>query len=446
MWSRRRFSARLTAGAALAPGFLKGGVSANEKLNIAGVGIGAMGANYLRSCESENIAALCDVDEEYAAKTFARYPQARRYLDFRKMLEKEKSIDAVIIGTPDHTHAVIALAAIGLGKHVYCAKPLARTLQETRAIVKAAREARVATQMSVQSCATEPACATEEWIQSGAIGAVREVHVWSDRPIWPQGLERPEERPSVPPTLDWDLWLGPAPHRPYHSAYHPFVWRGWYDFGTGALGDMACHTFHMIFRALKLGSAAAVQATTPFTVRKMFDPNDPQAAFRGRIVKYPETFPDASIVTWDFPARGPLPPVRLTWYDGGLKPPRPVEMTTPLERSGVLFMGSDGVLLSGFSGGPRLVPESRMKAYTPPPKTVARTAGHYREWIEAAKGGKPANCNFEFGGLLAETALLGTIAQRTGRHLNWDAENLRITNDEEANQLVRQPNRRGWEI
>jgi hypothetical protein len=210
----------------------------SEKLNIAGVGVGGMGANYLRNCESENIVALCDVDDTYAAKTFARYPSARTYRDFRVMLEKEKGIDAMVIGTPDHTHAVVAMAAMRLGKHVYCAKPVTRTIFEARQLAKAAREAKVATQMSVQSCASDAACSTAEWVQAGAVGAVREVHVWTDRPIWPQGLARPEDSFIVPSTLDWDLWLGPAPRRPYHPIYHPFNFRGWCDFGTGALGDI----------------------------------------------------------------------------------------------------------------------------------------------------------------------------------------------------------------
>ena len=420
----------------------------SEKLNIAGVGVGGMGANYLRNCESENIVALCDVDDTYAAKTFARYPGARTYRDFRVMLEKEKSIDAVVIGTPDHTHAVVAMAAMRLGKHVYCAKPMTRTIYEARQLAKAAREAKVATQMSVQSCASDAACSTAEWVQAGAVGAVREVHVWTDRPIWPQGLARPEDSFVVPSTLDWDLWLGPAPRRPYHPIYHPFNFRGWYDFGTGALGDMACHSFHVIFRALKLGYPTRVHACSTLVAQPALDMNEGRIRVRSRKTRLAETFPHSSVVTWDFPARGGLPPVRMHWYEGGLKPPRPLELEAerPLPDAGLIFVGDKGVLWSGFSGGPSVVPEAKNKAYTPPPKTTPRTIGHYQEWIAAAKGGPSPNCNFDFGSLLTEAALLGVVATRTGKQLDWDAEAMRITNDAEANQYVNEPHRSGWSL
>ncbi len=405
-----------------------------------------MGAGYLRGCENENIVALCDVDHAYAAKTFAKYPNAKVYRDYRVMLEKEKGIDAVIVGTPDHTHAVISMAAIKQGKHVYCAKPMTRTIHEARAMAKAAREAKVATQMSVQSCASEGACSTAEWVLSGVIGPVREVHVWSDRPIWPQGLLRPTASPAVPSTLDWDLWLGPAPQRPYHPLYHPFRFRGWYDFGTGALGDMACHTLHVIFRALKLGYPSSAQAST--TVVQEWATAAGAARQGTRKAVYPETFPHSSIVTWEFPAREGLPPVRVNWYDGGLRPPSPTGMQPGkiLGGDGLMFVGDKGVLLSGFSGGPRLVTEAQRQSFTAPPKTLIRSSGHYTEWIDAAKGGKPANCEFGFGSLLTETALLGVIAQRTGAYLEWDSEQGRIANNAEANLLVNPPYRQGWSL
>jgi hypothetical protein len=270
--SRREFTPRAAAaltGIMLLPRHVLGGpghTAPSDKLNLAGVGVGGMGAEYLKNLESENIVALCDLDSDKAAKTFNRYPAAKTYIDFREMLEKEKGIDAVVIGTPDHTHAAVAMAALQLRKHVYCAKPMTRTIHEARAVVKAAREAKVATQMSVQSCASEEACATAEWVRAGAVGEVREVHVWTDRPVWPQGLTRSDDAPPVPPTFAWDLWLGPAPARPYHPVYHPFRWRGWYDFGTGALGDMGCHTFHVIFQALRLEHPTRVQACSNFTM------------------------------------------------------------------------------------------------------------------------------------------------------------------------------------
>ena len=413
----------------------------SDKLNIAGVGVGGMGANYVRSCESENIVAFADVDHDFAAKTFARYPKAKTYRDFRIMLEKEKGIDAVIIGTPDHSHAMVAMTAIELGKAVYCAKPMTRTIHEAREVTRKAREKQVATQMSVQSCASEAACSTAEWVQAGAVGTVREVHVWTNRPIWPQGLARPKETLAVPSTLDWDLWLGPAPARPYHPFYHPFRWRGWCDFGTGALGDMACHTFHVIFRALNLKYPTAVQASSTFVVEPIIENKDGRVSAKHRQVKFPETFPNSSIITWDFPA------VRMHWYEGGLKPPAPADWgARPLPEAGILFVGDNGVLFSGFSGGPRLLPESKNKAYTPPAKTIPRSIGHYEEWIQAAKGGKPANCNFDFASLLAETALLGVVATRTGKYLAWDAESARFTNDADANQYVNPPYRTGWSL
>jgi predicted dehydrogenase len=450
-FSRRRFvpgAAAAFTSVTIVPRRVLGGPrykSPSEKLNIAGVGVGGMGANYLRGCESENIVALCDVDDVYAAPTFQKYPQAKTYRDFRRMLDKEKSIDAVIIGTPDHVHSVVAVAAMQLGKHVYCAKPLTRTIYETRAVAKTARETKVATQMSVQSCASDAACSTAEWVWSGAIGSVREVHVWSDRPIWPQAVQRPQDTPSVPAGLDWDLWLGPAPRRPYHPAYHPWIWRGWWDFGTGAIGDMACHTLHVIIRALKLGYPASVHATSAAVCR----------GYRGRKregkpkkVAFPESAPDASMITWDFPARGAEPPVRVTWFDGGLKPPRPpaLEAERSLGKAGILFIGDKGTILSGFSGGPSLLPEKANQAFQPPEKTTPRSIGHYREWIEAAKGGKPANCRFEFGSLLTEIALLGNLAVRTGELLYWDPASMRVTNNEEANPYVREPFRSGWSL
>lgn len=425
------------------------GRAPSDKLHLAGVGVGAMGAGYLRECESENITALCDVDEAFAAKTFARYPNAKTYRDFREMLERQKDIDAVIIGTPDHTHAVVAMAAMDLGKHVYCAKPLTRTVYEARLLAETARKKRVATQMSVQSSASAESRQTEEWIKAGAVGAVREVHVWTNRPIWPQGLVRPRNGMQVPKTLTWDLWLGPAPERPYHTAYHPFSWRGWYDFGTGALGDMACHAFHVVFRALNLGQPRRVSASATRVVRHRIENRDGQLAIRNAVVALPETFPHSSVVTWDFAARADAPSLRMHWYDGGVKPPIPMDMQPgkTLPGSGLMFVGEKGVLVAGFTGGEhQLMPESRAKEFTPPAPSLPRSTGHYQEWISAAKGGSPASCEFQFGSLLTETALLGTIAQRTEKSLDWDPQRLRFPNDPEASVLLNPPYRKGWKL
>jgi predicted dehydrogenase len=423
----------------------RGARGANEKLNIAAVGFGGMGKEYIKGCANENIVALCDVDSVYSAPVVARYPNAKVYKDYRVMLEKEKAIDAVIVGTPDHAHAFVSMAAIRAGKAVYCAKPMTRTLHEVRAVTLAAREAKVATQMSVQSCASDPACTTEEWVKSGAIGPVRDVHVWSDRPIWPQAVARPLDAAVVPSGLDWDLWLGPAPKRPYHPIYHPFNFRGWVDFGTGALGDMACHAFHVIFRSLNLTHPLSVSAS----IALVREPLIAERGYKSRTAKFPETYPHASMITWDFPAREGLPPVRMHWYDGGLTPPRPEGMD-PVRRmpiDGMYFAGDKGVIWSGFSGGPSVLGDELKRSFVPPAKTVARSSGHYLEWIAAAKGGPPANCNFEFGGLITETALLGVVAQRSpNRRLEWDSVNLRIPNDSVANELVNPPYRDGWSL
>ena len=404
-----------------------------------------MGANYLAGCESENILALADVDHTLAARVFRKYPQAKTYKDFRRMLDREKSIDAVIIGTPDHSHALIASAAMKLGKHVYCAKPLTRTIGEARAVARLARDARLATQMSVQSCASENACATEEWVKAGVIGEVRDVHVWSDRPIWPQGIARPGDPPKPPEGLDWDLWLAGAPERPYHPIYHPFNWRGWTDFGTGALGDMACHYFHMVFRALSLSHPTSVDASTTAVVQGGIEEIDGSARWRRRRgTGVPETFPHSSMVTWDFSHER----VRLHWYDGGLKPPRPAALDSDeaLGADGVMFVGARGLIFSGYNRGPRLSPRSVRAAFTPPAKTVPRSIGHYQEWVAACKGGKTPNCNFEFGSRLTETALLGAIAQRTGKYLIYNAQAGRITNEEDVNALIQEPYRAGWSL
>ena len=453
-FSRREFAPRAAtalAGIMLLPRHVLGGrgyTPPSDKLNIAGVGVGGMGGNYLKNLESENIVALCDVDSVKAAKIFQRYPQARTYRDFREMLEKEKGIDAVVIGTPDHTHAAVAMAAFQLRKPVYCAKPMTRTIYEARKLVAAAREAKVATQMSVQSCASEDACATAEWVRAGAVGEVREVEVWSDRPLWPQGLTRPSETPPVPSTFDWDLWLGPSPERPYHPEYHPMRWRGWHDFGTGSLGDMGCHTFHVIWQSLRLEPPTRVQACWNLTKLPAYGNDADPDWTLSKTAKFPETFPMSSVVTWDFPARHKLPPVRLRWYDGGLQPPQPEGWPHAKEfpASGILFYGNKGVLFSEFSGGPMIVTRDRKKGFTPPRKTLPRSVGHYQEFINAAKGGQPPSCNFDFGGVLTEIVLLGTIAQRLGKVLEWDAANGRFTNSEAANDLIQPAYRNGWSI
>jgi predicted dehydrogenase len=449
--SRRSFigsSLMASAGFMLVPAHVLGRGGAkppSEKLNLAGVGIGGQGAHDLNELSSENIVALCDVDAKYAAKTFSKFPKAKTYKDYRKMLEEQKDIDGVVVATPDHLHAFVSTAAMKLGKHVYCEKPLTHSVWEARQVAQTAREQKVATQMGNQGQASEETRRLCEAIWDNAIGPVREAHVWTDRPsnglfneYWPQGVTRPKDTPPVPSTLEWDLWLGPAPQRPYNPAYLPFVWRGWWDFGTGALGDIGCHALDPVFRALKLGAPASVQASS------------------SRVNE--ETYPLASMVTYQFPARGDMPPVKLIWYDGGLRPPRPDELEDDQEMgsNGHLFIGDKGKILSlrtQARRGYELIPASRAKEYGDPPKKLERSIGHYKEWIEACKGGKAAGSNFGWAGPLTEAVLLGNVALRlqlreelTMKKLLWDSAQMRFTNCDDANKFVRGQYREGWAI
>jgi len=449
--SRRRFiKATGTAVAALTiiPRNVLSGpgqTAPSEKITLAGVGVGGVGHGQLRSCEKQGaqIVALCDVDDEYADKSYQRWPQARRYRDYREMLESETDIDAVYIGTPDHSHAVIAIAALKKGKHVCCVKPLTRTIHECRRVVEEAQKAKVATQVTASPNSTEAGCRTCEMIWDGAIGDMREVHVWSNRPLWPQGMVRPQGSDPVPDTFDWDLWIGPAPMRPFKdkwhedhlvlkqlhvrkvrpAVYHPWNFRGWWDFGTGALGDMGCHHFNIPKRALKLGHPVSVSATATKVM--------------------PETAPLASIVTYEFPAREGMPPLKAVWYDGGLKPPRPMELEPgrELPSNGVLYIGEKGKMLNT-----RIIPEEKMKAYKLQPETLQRRGGTWAEWFEAMQAGHPAACAFDWAGPLTELVLLGNIAIRTGKYLAWDGNNMRFTNDDAANKYIEPEYRSGWSL
>ena len=450
--SRRDFMGSAAAAAAaftIVPRHVLGGAGytpPSEKLNIASIGAAGQAVVDINNlCKTENIVALCDVDWGRAAGTFKRFPRAKQYSDFRKMLEKEdKNIDTVIVAIPDHSHAVAAIAAIKMGKHVYCEKPLTHDIFEARKLAEAAREAKVVTQMGNQGQASESVRLLCEWIWDGAIGPVREVHNWSWCPVWPQGMGRPEETPPVPSKLDWDLWLGTAPERPYHPCYAPKQWRGWWDFGTGAMGDQGCHTLFATFKALKLKHPVSVEACNSYRVNKMWDKSANK-----------ETYPKASIIRYKFPARGDMPPVELTWYDGGLKPPRPEELADDDRRlgnnqgileerksqGGILHIGDKGKMLNG-----RLIPQARMKEYKRPPKTLPRSIGHYEEFIEACKGGKPAGSNFDVAGPLTEAVLLGNLALRVGKTLHWDGPNMKVTNVPEANEYVQRKYRQGWTL
>jgi predicted dehydrogenase len=465
-FSRRRFlekGALASAALQIIPGHilgLSGATSANNKVNLAGVGVGGQGRgdlNRLTQSGDVNVVALCDVDWRHAAGTFRNWSAAKPFKDYRKMLDEVKNIDAVLVATPDHVHAFASAAALQRGLHVYCEKPLTHSVWEARQVATLARGKRVATQMGNQGAASTETRRLCEMIWAGAIGKVREAHVWTDRPsrglfgeYWPQGVDRPKEQPPVPDTLAWDLWLGPAPERPYHPAYAPFRWRGWWDFGTGALGDIGCHALDPVFRALKLGSPVVYRERSAWDdpdVTSAAHPVSVQAA-SSRVNK--ETFPLASRVTYEFAARQDQPPVTVVWYDGGLRPPRPADLPDGdlMGDNGRLIIGDEGFIL-----GSRIYPESRRRDVGKVPETIWRSVGHYQEWIEACRGGRPAGSNFDWAGPLAEIVLLGNVALRvelrqilTTTKLMWDPANLTISNVSEANPFLRRNYREGWSL
>jgi len=438
-----------TAGFTIVPRHVLGGQGTpapSDKLNIAGVGVGGMGKNNIDRCAAENIVALCDVDFDLADPVFQKYPDAKRYRDFRVMLDEQKDIDAVVIATPDRSHAVIAIAAMERKKHVYVQKPLTHSVSEARLLTEAARKHNVVTQMGNQGHSGEGSRLLCEMVWDGAIGAVREAHAWTNRPVWPSGIEvgRPTETPEVPPGLDWDLWLGPAPFRPYHPTYHPAKWRAWWEFGTGSLGDMGCHIVDPLFWALKLKYPVKVEANTSAYWPAFFERAEPKN----------EMFPRSTIVRFKFPAREGMPEVDLTWWDGGLMPARPAGLE-PGRRmgdldGGILLIGDEGAIMAGCYGeSPRLVPESAMKKYGRPPRSLERIPegpdGHEKDWIRACKGGPPAASNFDYSGPLSEAVLMGNLAVRfPDRELFWDGEAMAVTNDADANAYVRRGYREGW--
>ncbi len=444
--SRRRFlgsAAATVAGpslVSLVPRHVlgRGETPPSDKLNIAGIGIGGMGASNLRALEAENIVALCDVDFDYAAKVIRRYPSAAVYADYRVMLEKQKDLDAVVIATPDHTHAVITKAAMDAGKHVYTQKPLTHDIWEARQLALAAASSKVTTQMGIQGHSDEGIRLVVEWIRAGLIGEVREVDGWCDLSYYPWGHayysskwgDRPVETPPVPGKLDWDIWLGPAPFRPYHPAYHPVVWRCWWDFGVGMMGDRGAHTLDAAVWALGLGAPESVEATS--------------------CGLNPETHPVSAMVTYRFPARGELPPVKLAWYEG-TRAPRPEELEDGRrmpEEGGLVFKGSRGKLMCGvYADSPRLIPEKLMQEAVRPEKTIPRVDGtHEQDWARACKAGAKAGAAFEYSGPLTETCLLGNVAKRLDGRIAWDPANLRVTNNPEAEAWVRRPRREGWSL
>ena len=423
-----------------------GHTSPSDKLNIAGVGVGGMGRRNLRNMNTENIVALCDVDWKYAAKTFKDYPQAKTYKDWRIMLDEMGStIDAVLVATPDHTHAGVAAHSMTLGKHVYVQKPLTHSIYEARLLARLAEKYKVATQMGNQGNSFDWCRQVAEWIWDGAIGEVTEVHCWTDRPIWPQGLMKPSDTPPCPDTLDWSLFIGPAEMRPYHPSYTPWNWRGWYDFGTGAMGDMACHIMDPVFWALGIKYPTSVIASS--TLSNLYSP------------------PHAEIITYTFPARPKkgkvkMPELQVVWYDGGLMPPRPEELKDGEmmgdENGGLIFIGTKGKIMTGCYGmNPTLLPLERMQDWKQPTPILPRIPGgngniwktnaHEQDWIRACKESPdsriPSSSHFGFSGPFTETVNLGVIAVRLAgmyglhRPLLWNGEKMQLTNISESDRI-----------
>lgn len=457
--NRRTFLGYSTmAGAAmLIPRHVLGGrgfVAPSDKVSIAVIGTGGQGLVNLRELFKEDdveVIAIADPNEEsdysqwYYGGTAGRKPaldlikrhqsngkgdgvQCADYIDYRRMLEREKSIDAVLVATPDHVHAVATIAALKLGKHVYCEKPLTRTIYEARQIAAAAKAADVATQMGNQGHSGEGIRKTCEYIWAGAIGEIREVQAWTGAGGWAMD-GRPKETPPVPRTFNWDLWLGPAPYRPYHPTYAPFNWRGWWDFGTAAIGDMACHNMDPAFWALKLGHPTSVEAIdTPI---------------------HPEITPESSTVRYEFPEREGLPAVTVTWFDGDRRPPRPEELggSARMDGNGVIFIGSKGkIICPGWGGAPTILPEALAESTPEPAQTIPRSKGHHRDWLDACKGGPRSSADFEYSTRLTEFVLLGNVAQRTEGKILWDGEAMKVTNNESANQWVTPKYREGWSL
>ncbi len=416
-------------------------ISPNEKLNIAGIGAGGKGAEDLGSCRMENVIAMADVDDVRAAKMFAMYPKARRFKDYREMLEKVKNIDAVTVTTPDHTHAPAAYLAMSMGKHVYVQKPLTHTVAEARLLRDTAKKMKVATQMGNQGHSGNGVRVLCEMLWSGAIGTVKEAHVWTNRPSWPQGIATPLPEEPVPGTMAWDLWIGTAPERAYNHAYAPHNWRGWQDFGNGALGDMACHIMDPAFWALRLHEA------TSYAVELV------EAEGRND-----QTYPNKSVVKFSYPARGEMPPVVVYWYDGNNVPPRPAGVPDDQQigdgewgerTNGSYFLGDKGVATAGEYGGrPRLLPDERMKDYAPPAPTIPRidAQNHYRNWFEACKGGTPACSNFEYSAPFSEMIVLGGLAIRMNQRLEYDCVTGKLTNIPNSDHLLTKEYRKGWEL
>lgn len=411
------------------------------RLQIACIGVGGKGSSDSISAGKEgDVVALCDIDDKSLDKKAQRFPKAQKFNDYRQLFAKMgNKIDAVTVSTPDHTHAVISLKAMSMGKHCFCQKPLTWSIHEAREMRLAAEKYKVATQMGNQGTAETGLREAVDVVKSGAIGDVKEVHIWTNRPIWPQGTPKLKAE-KCPPSVKWDLFLGPAPVRPYNHGYHPFNWRGWLDFGTGALGDMACHTANMPVMALDL-----------------FDPISVQATHSGIVAN--QTYPSNSVIDFEFPKRGTLPACKLTWYDGRKRPNANImkQAAAVLKAHGVgrkkllsgsWLVGTKGVLYSPGDYGEEyyLLPEASFKDFKKPKLILPRSPGHFKEFIIACNGGKPAMSNFNYAGRLTETILIGNLALRSKKKLLWDSKNLKVTNDKAVNKYVTRDYRKGFEL
>ncbi|NUM53978.1 MAG: Gfo/Idh/MocA family oxidoreductase [Candidatus Hydrogenedentes bacterium] len=408
-------------------------VSANDKLNIACVGVGGQGYADLRSVMHENIVAMCDVDAESATRAYALEALAAvpKYNDYRVMLDKQKDIDAVVVSIPDHMHTFVATSAMQLGKHVYVQKPMAHSVAEAHKLAATARQYKVVTQMGNQGHSGTGVWRLCDMIASGIIGPVREVQCWTNRPTWPQGLDRPADTPPVPATLNWDVWLGAAPERPYHPAYLPHKWRGWWDFGCCAMGDMGCHILDPPYTSLKLGAPARISAETSGVNN--------------------ETGPLWSIITFEFPARGDMPPVKLTWSDGGKMPPRPGGLAPDFRLGdndgGSLLIGEKGAITVGtYGNGPKFLSAEQQAQWDAMARNDREVSEHHRNWIAACKGEATAISNFDYAAPFTEVVLLGNVSMRANGPVEWDTASKRITNLADANRFIDPPYRTGWTL
>ncbi|QDT42513.1 Inositol 2-dehydrogenase [Gimesia alba] len=405
-----------------------------EKLNFASIGVGGKGSSDSASAAKHgNLIAICDIDDKRLMKAAARYPKAKKFNDYREMLtEMDGKIDAVTVSTPDHSHAPASVMAMKKGKHCFTQKPLTWSVSEARVMRETANEHGVATQMGNQGTAKNGFREAVEVIRSGVLGNVREAHVWTNRPVWGKGVDRPPEGEPVPKHIHWDLFLGPAPYREFSTLYHPFEWRGWLDFGTGALGDMACHTMNMHVMALDL-----------------YDPESIVAEQKGMIEN--ETYPKSTTITYQFGERGEgkkLCPLKLTWYDGGNKPPEELLMGEKMKSSGVVLVGDEGNLYTPDDYGAEyvLLPRDKFSDFKKPEQSLPRSPGHFEEFVVACKGGDPAMSNFNYASRLTETTLLGNVAIRAGKKLEWNPKKMEFTNAPEANKFLSRDYRDGWSL